>query len=557
MKRVCNTALPFFLLSVFLSMAATPMLAQEILPAPEWLPPADTARLMQLKAEATASYPVPFGYIDNPTAGSAVFGTIVINGWAASNRRITGVNVLVDDVVVKANVPLTIRRTDVCNVFGPMPNCPYTGFQVSLDVSYLSLGPHLISLKITDEDGVTGRSMNIVSVFRSSFEMHGNLERPGTQLSTTGTFVIAGWAVANRWVQAVEVLIDGSYAATANYGLYRPDVCVAFPTFGNCANSGFSLVYDPAQLSAGTHSLQIRVRDLGGATYLFPAIPRTFTKPSTLLLGNLESPRATSANSLTEAEEEELPVLPLGEGMLPMADGMSTLISGWAVGTLGISRVEIYVDSVLVANAPYGSYRPDVCAALGAFPHCPNVGFIHSLSHAGLSVGIHQLRVRVVALNGATLLLPPAGPVRFFVSVVPSTTTTTTIAGQSTTTSTTSTSASTSTTTTTGTGTTTTTYLPTGTPVITGLSQDTISISSMVGMNEFPLVILGTKFAQSCSVSFGGTNVSVVSWYRYPNTDNTRVTVSIPKSLVTAGSKDVVLSNPGGGTVTVGFTVVP
>src|SRR5207248_3334114 len=73
-------------------------------------------------------------------------------------------------------------------------------------------------------------------------------------------------------------------------------------------------------------------------------------------------------------------------------------VLGWAIdnamvcGT-AISKVEVFLEGTKLGNAAYGQNRPDVCAAFGPRPGCPNVGFTYSWDTKSASNGPHTLHV--------------------------------------------------------------------------------------------------------------------------------------------------------------------
>lgn len=72
-------------------------------------------------------------------------------------------------------------------------------------------------------------------------------------------------------------------------------------------------------------------------------------------------------------------------------------IAGWAVDATttetAINRVQVLVDNVPIGDASYGLNRPDVCQAPSGPPGCPNVGYSLNWDTAGLTTGIHTIRV--------------------------------------------------------------------------------------------------------------------------------------------------------------------
>jgi hypothetical protein len=81
--------------------------------------------------------------------------------------------------------------------------------------------------------------------------------------------------------------------------------------------------------------------------------------------------------------------------------GVSNL-RGWAVGSAGIDRVELYVDGTFATNVPVGGLRGDVGDRYPSFPDSRNSGFSMAFNYSNLSAGPHAVRVRAVDPQGAS-----------------------------------------------------------------------------------------------------------------------------------------------------------
>jgi len=92
----------------------------------------------------------------------------------------------------------------------------------------------------------------------------GYLDNPGPDDTVSGSMTIAGWALDNHAVTAVQVLIDGAVAGSVTYGASRPDVCRVWPGYSGCNNVGFSGSIDVSDLSACPHLVEIRASDDDG-----------------------------------------------------------------------------------------------------------------------------------------------------------------------------------------------------------------------------------------------------------------------------------------------------
>jgi hypothetical protein len=110
----------------------------------------------------------PTVWIDAPTQGSTVSGTVTVVGWAIDNTSavgtaISGVQVKVDGLVV-GTATYGLSRPDVCAVYPNRPSCPNVGYSFSLNTSALSAGAHTITVTATDSDGTPDTGSASVSV---------------------------------------------------------------------------------------------------------------------------------------------------------------------------------------------------------------------------------------------------------------------------------------------------------------------------------------------------------------------------------------------------------
>jgi hypothetical protein len=58
----------------------------------------------------------------------------------------------------------------------------------------------------------------------------------------------------------------------------------------------------------------------------------------------------------------------------------------------------------MLATAPYGNNRQDVCNIYVNYPSCPNVGWSYSVDTSTLTNGWHWLRVHVKTADGRETL---------------------------------------------------------------------------------------------------------------------------------------------------------
>jgi len=121
----------------------------------------------------------------------------------------------------------------------------------------------------------------------------------------------------------------------------------------------------------------------------------------------------TAARSLVYELHQTLPAsdifTPFGNVDAPSANetisGNNFQISGWTIDNVAVSSVEIFVDSVLIGNAPLTIDRPDVVAA---FPNAPlQCGWSFRLDSTTLTNGAHTITVEAADTSNNVAIFPP------------------------------------------------------------------------------------------------------------------------------------------------------
>jgi hypothetical protein len=348
-------------------------------------PPNTGSASLTVIAGGTAAV-IPSVHIDSPAQGAAVSGTVTVSGWAIDNASavgtaISGAKVLVDGTPA-GNATYGVSRPDVCAAYPGRPGCPNVGFSYSLNTATLAAGSHTITVSATDSASPphTGSASVTVTVGAAAVIPSVHIDSPAQGSAVSATVTVAGWAIDNpatvgTAISSVKVLVDGTPAGNATYGVSRPDVCAAYPGRPGCPNVGFSYSLNTATLAAGSHTITVTAADSASP-------PDTGSASVTVTVG---------AAAVIPSVHIDLPA----SGAT--VSGTVT-VSGWAidnasaVGT-AISSVKVLVDGTPAGNATYGVSRPDVCAAYPGRPGCPNVGFSYSLNTATLAAGSHTITV--------------------------------------------------------------------------------------------------------------------------------------------------------------------
>jgi hypothetical protein len=212
----------------------------------------------------------PTVWIDTPTQGSTVSGTVRVAGWAIDNSSTVGtaissVQVKADGVVV-GTATYGVSRPDVCVVYPGRPGCPNVGYSFSLNTSALSTGSHTITVTATDSDTTPDSGSSSVTVNVQATPPTVWIDTPTAGATVSGIVGITGWAVDNAAavgtaISNVQVKVDGTVVRTATYGLSRPDVCAVYPGRPGCPNVGYSFSLNTSTLSVGSHTITVMATD--------------------------------------------------------------------------------------------------------------------------------------------------------------------------------------------------------------------------------------------------------------------------------------------------------
>ncbi|MBI5529524.1 MAG: hypothetical protein HY897_24630 [Deltaproteobacteria bacterium] len=92
----------------------------------------------------------------------------------------------------------------------------------------------------------------------------GSLDVPSADATVSGAVEISGWALDNKDVTSVELLVDGKPAGAMTYGSARPDVCKVWPQYRKCPNVGYGGTLDTSSLSACQHLVEAVAEDADG-----------------------------------------------------------------------------------------------------------------------------------------------------------------------------------------------------------------------------------------------------------------------------------------------------
>jgi hypothetical protein len=92
----------------------------------------------------------------------------------------------------------------------------------------------------------------------------GVLDSPVQDETLSGTVNLHGWALDNKGVSSVSLIIDYGTPIPLTFGGSRPDVCLVWPSYLDCNNVGYQGSFDTQSLTNCPHLLEINAEDTDG-----------------------------------------------------------------------------------------------------------------------------------------------------------------------------------------------------------------------------------------------------------------------------------------------------
>lgn len=364
----------------------------------------------------------PIGALDSPTAGQSFAGVIPVSGFVLDFAGVDKVELWVDGVLrsrTQANMP----RADVLDLFPSYASSPTrdSGFMTSLNGRTLSVGQHLVTIKVTETGNSRVFDLATVAVFVVATNQgpFGSIDSPSaSQTGISGSFPVSGWAADDSGViDHIDILVDGKIvagavsngqASTGIYGLARPDVFAVFPDVPNSGSSGFLANIDTTAFLDGVHVISARAFDGEGASGVIGSRTVQIINNGANLppFGFLDVPLdkasilCSTDNPFVESSSCPEPCFPTGiEGLSVPVSFYKNIVAGWALDVGSrldrgqVSYVELLIDGEIIANTRrdcirtgkvmancYGVNRPDVARAFPGYVNADNSGFLFLFS---------------------------------------------------------------------------------------------------------------------------------------------------------------------------------
>jgi len=229
-------------------------------------------------------------------------------------------------------------------------------------------------------------SLAVPALLAQIAETHGELNFPDSTVTQTGVILVKGWFLTPEAISRVAVYVDDQFIANSNTNLPRIDVVEAYPNYPGIQHiaPGFQIGMLASRFTNGPHTL----------------VAKVFYSDGTV----------TELGRRTIIVDNTLNQAPFGSVDIPDAVGIynasgSFPVSGWALDTDGIAKVEVLIDNGVVQNAMYGDPRPDVANTIADWPDALYSAFIANVDTTRIEDGVHALDVRATDRNGLSRLI--------------------------------------------------------------------------------------------------------------------------------------------------------
>ena len=333
--------------------------------------------LFRLYCETSNSEYLPAkSNLESPSNSEIIVnGKLRIKGWALHAFGIKEVKVLVDNAQV-ATLNTGISRADINSAYPGYFNGELSGFEETIDISQLGTGNKTVEVIIVSRNGETQSHKRNITIGKvNNLPKINTLDTPSDNTVISNEKIkIRGWALDEYGVKEVRVYVDGKDLGTVPYGTNRPDVNNVYPGYPSGNNSGFDGTVDISNISAGDKKLAVKITSNDGTEKTIERTIKVVRLETRICLDEPSSGYTLTGNSLK--------------------------IRGWALSSVGIKEVRVYVDGKDLGTVPYGTNRSDVNNVYPGYPSGNNPGFDGNVDLSNVEDGVKSLKVKISSNDG-------------------------------------------------------------------------------------------------------------------------------------------------------------
>lgn len=296
--------------------------------------------------------------------------SILVRGWALHKAGVKQVKVYIDGNY-SGDATYGSIRADVKSAFPIYPNGDKSGYSYEVSASNLSKGSHEITIEVVGNDDTTERYTSNIDITKMEPILCVDTIKQQINLKNENELYISGWSIDSSSVEQVQIFIDGKYKQNALIGGSRPDVGSVYSGYANSDKSGFSISLDAEAIGEGYHSIKITSVGKDGTKIDVDTRINIISAKPKLCIDNYSF----------------------------IDDGKSISISGWAIASPSIEKINIYVNDKFYGVANYGITRGDVKDAYPIFPNAAYSGFNASIDSSN-ATSIYKIRLEAIDVNG-------------------------------------------------------------------------------------------------------------------------------------------------------------
>ncbi len=343
-------------------------------------------------------------------------GRFYLKGWAVCAAATAEIVVFLDEEEI-GRAELGLERPDVGNLFPAFPHARHPGFTLDAQVGQSRAGEHLITLRVSLGDGEVHEALLPVFVREANEPGAAAAEDSDHRLEIDnppvidgkvaapigGNLEISGWALARAGVAAIDIAIDGTPIALADYGLRRLDVRSAFPDRDDALASGYSALLPHRVLPKGRHLVSVTLRDRAGQTANTEFQIEVKERSDTSGPWSLRRKMAQAEIDLSLRILERRGRQPIFLVVLPVTDEAKSL--GQAGATIASLCAQAYPNWRLLI-APQGTHAKSAAALLAAMGGLRERGDVLSDATLGALAELASLAGRPASETFLAVLAP-------------------------------------------------------------------------------------------------------------------------------------------------------
>ncbi|WP_240260004.1 N-acetylmuramoyl-L-alanine amidase [Clostridium perfringens] len=295
-----------------------------------------------------------------------------LSGWAINTSGIKKIEVYVNNKY-KGDAKIGYDRIDIGKAYPNYKDSNKSGFIFDLDLTGMDPGVLNITIRQLGNDGsVNDKEIGINYLKAEPITVIETLKDGQTVSSSLKKVKLSGWALNSSGVKKVEVYLNGKYQGDASIGHNRPDIGSAYPEYIDSKNSGFVYNLDLNNIKPGINNIIVKQ------------------------IGNDGSSNSKNIKINYEKQEPITAIETFQDGQSIATSVKQVQLSGWALNSSGVKKVEIYLNGKYQGDASIGHNRPDIGASYPEYTDSYRSGYVYTLNLNNMRQGEFNIMVKQI-----------------------------------------------------------------------------------------------------------------------------------------------------------------